>query len=220
MKETPATIATRSHQSAIQLFARKLRTRRRRINYLRFPRKRLRGAVNGMTWPPCSIGSGVQTCPVDQSMHMVGRGVGSFTISAFCVAHSLLYSVPCSALLNYLFGYNKNSFRISDLNCRTVRWKPSLCPRMRDHPVGFGYRNYFPVNWAVGHGAACSQVEVEVVIKTKSVEFSHRLRNFRSGFKNCNGKPRTGIRLAARTIAGAHIREAAAPIKMFLRVIR
>src|SRR5712671_4842340 len=41
---------------------------------------------------------------------------------------------------------------------------------------------------------------------------------FRSGFKNCNGKPRTGIRLAARTIAGAHIREAAAPMRMFLRV--
>jgi hypothetical protein len=27
---------------------------------LLFPRKPLRGAVNGMTWPPCSIGSGAQ----------------------------------------------------------------------------------------------------------------------------------------------------------------
>src|ERR1035437_6837987 len=82
MKVTPATIATRSHQSATQLFARKLRTWRRRISYLRFPRTPLRGAVNGMTWPPCSIGSGAQISPVDQSMHMVGRGVRSRTSSA------------------------------------------------------------------------------------------------------------------------------------------
>jgi hypothetical protein len=42
---------------------------------LRFPRKPLRGAVNGMTWPPCSIGSGTQSCPVDQSIHIVRAGV-------------------------------------------------------------------------------------------------------------------------------------------------
>jgi hypothetical protein len=47
-----------------------------------FPRKPLRGAVNGMTWPPCSIGSGAQICPVIQSIHMVRAGVGSRTISA------------------------------------------------------------------------------------------------------------------------------------------
>ena len=43
---------------------------------------------------------------------------------------------------------------------------------------------------------------------------------FTPGLKNCNGEARTGIRLAARTIAGAHIREAAPPMRMFLRVIR
>jgi hypothetical protein len=32
--------------------------------------------------PPCSIGSGAQIGPVDQSMHMVGRGVRSRTSSA------------------------------------------------------------------------------------------------------------------------------------------
>jgi hypothetical protein len=37
--------------------------------------------------------------------------------------------------------------------------------------------------------------------------------------QNFNGEPRSGIRLVARTIAGAHIREAAAPIMMLLRVI-
>src|SRR5450759_4559149 len=62
--------------------ARELRTWRRRISYLRFPRKPLRGAVKGMTLPACSIGSGAQIWPVDQSMHMVGRGVRSRTISA------------------------------------------------------------------------------------------------------------------------------------------
>ena len=56
--------------------------RRDHISYLRFPRKPLRGAVNGMTWPPCSMGSGAQISPVDQSMHMVGRGVRSRTSSA------------------------------------------------------------------------------------------------------------------------------------------
>jgi hypothetical protein len=71
-----------------------------------------------------------------------------------------------------------NSFRMSDLNCRTVRWKPSFCPRLRDYPVAFGYRNGFPANRAVGHAAPCSQVIVEVVIKTKVAPFSHRLRNF------------------------------------------
>jgi hypothetical protein len=104
------------------------------------------------------------------------------------------------------------SFRISDLSCRTVRWKPFLCPRTRDHPVGFRYRKQF-VAVKCGHGAACSQVTVERAIKTPSVELSLRIQN-------CNGKPRTGIRLVARTIAGAQIREAAAPMKRILRVIR
>jgi hypothetical protein len=37
---------------------------------LRFPRKPLRGGLNGMTWPLCSIGSGAQICPVIQSIGM------------------------------------------------------------------------------------------------------------------------------------------------------
>jgi hypothetical protein len=34
----------------------------------------------------------------------------------------------------HLFGYNENSFRMSELNCR----KPSFCSRVRDYPVAFG----------------------------------------------------------------------------------
>jgi|SRR5450759_1377435 hypothetical protein len=34
---------------------------------------------------------------------------------------------------------------VRDLNCRTVRWQPSLCPRACDHLAGVGYRNYFSV---------------------------------------------------------------------------
>lgn len=184
MKVKPATIATRSHQSATQLFARELRTWRRRISHLRFPRKPLRGVVNGMTWPPCSIGSGAQICPVDQSMHMVGRGVRSRTISASLLCSFSLISRVMQRAPPSQSDYNKNSFRISDLNCRTVGWKPSFCPRARDYPVAFGYRNWFPANRAVGHGAACSQVIVEVVIKTKLVPFSHRLRNFSLRIQN------------------------------------
>jgi hypothetical protein len=40
-----------------------------------FPRKPLRGAVNGMTWPPCSIGSGSQIVPVIKSIHILRGGV-------------------------------------------------------------------------------------------------------------------------------------------------
>jgi hypothetical protein len=69
---------------------------------------------------------------------------------------------------------------------------------MRDLPAGVGYRNYFPVD--IRARSTCSQSAVERVIKATSVEFS--------GFKNCNGKLRTGIRLVARTIAGAPISEA------------
>ena len=77
-------------------------------------------------------------------------------------------------------------------------WQPSLCPRIRDLPAGDGYRNYFPVD--IRARSTCSQSAVERVIKATSVEFC--------GFKNCNGKLRTGIRLVARTIAGAPISEA------------
>jgi hypothetical protein len=89
-------------------------------------------------------------------------------------------------------------------------WQPSLCPRIRDLPACVGYRNYFPVD--IRARSTCSQSAVERAIKATSVEFC--------GFKNCNGKLRTGIRLVARTIAGAPISEAAAPIRMILRVIR
>ena len=74
----------------------------------------------------------------------------------------------------HLFGYNENSLRASDLNCGTVRWKPSFCPRVRDYPVAFGYSNSWTANRAVGHGVACSQLIVEVVIKTLLVPISHR----------------------------------------------
>ena len=78
------------------------------------------------------------------------------------------------------------------------RWQSSLCRRIRDLPAGVGYRNYFPVD--IRARSICSQSAVERVIKATSVEFC--------GFKNCNGKLRTGIRLVARTIAGAPISEA------------
>jgi hypothetical protein len=122
-----------------------------------FPRKPLRGAVNGMTWQPCSIGSGAQICPVDQSMHMVGQAWEPHKLSLF--ACLILFDIACDAArnLHHLSDYNKNSFRMSGLNCRTVRWKPSFCPRTRDHPVGFGYGNYLPVANRAAHGAACSQ---------------------------------------------------------------
>jgi hypothetical protein len=42
---------------------------------LPFARKLLRGAVNGMTWPPCSIGSGSQIVPVIKSIHILRGGV-------------------------------------------------------------------------------------------------------------------------------------------------
>src|ERR1035438_9705672 len=68
-----------------------------------------------------------------------------------------LFDFACHAARNlqHLSDYNKNSFRMSDLNCRTVRWKPSLCPRTRDHSVGFGYGKYLPVANRAAHGAAC-----------------------------------------------------------------
>jgi hypothetical protein len=37
---------------------------------LRFPREPLRGGLNGMTWPLCSMGSGAQICPAIQSIGM------------------------------------------------------------------------------------------------------------------------------------------------------
>src|SRR5665647_851238 len=92
-------------------------------------------------------------------------------VANFCHRQTLV--VVC--LNRIRMGYSKNSFRMSDLNCRTVRRKPSFCPRARDHPVGFGYRNYSAANRAEGHDAACSQFTVEVVIKITSVELSQRI---------------------------------------------
>jgi hypothetical protein len=51
---------------------------------------------------------------------------------------------------------------------------------VRDHPAGVGYRNYFPVFNGHGHAAACSQLEVEVMIKTTPVEFSKRIQSKRA----------------------------------------
>jgi len=91
----------------------------------------------------------------------------------------ILFDIACHAArnLHHKSDYNKNSFRTSDLNCRTVRWKPSFCPRTGDHPAGVGYRNYFPVFNNHAHAAACSQVKVEVMIKTTSVVFSQRIQS-------------------------------------------
>ena len=91
-----------------------------------------------------------------------------------------LFDIACHAArnLHHQSDYNKNLFRMSDLNCRTVGWKPSFCPRVRDYPVAFGYRNCFPANRAVGHGAACLQGIAEIVIKAELVPFSHRLGDF------------------------------------------
>ena len=71
----------------------------------------------------------------------------------------------------------KNSSYVrSNMVLSGFRWQPSLCPRMRDHPAGVGYRNYFFV-FNRAHAAACSQVKVEVMIKTTSVEFSQRIQD-------------------------------------------
>src|ERR1700721_3983061 len=53
------------------------------------------------TWPPCSIGSGVQISPVDQSIHMV-RGVRSGTnLSLF----ALLISAVRDSFMNHLLPH-------------------------------------------------------------------------------------------------------------------
>jgi hypothetical protein len=67
-------------------------------SYLFFPRKPLRGAVNGMTWPPCSIGSGSQICPVIKSIHILRGGVRSrTTLASFPCSFSLIWHVmPCA----------------------------------------------------------------------------------------------------------------------------
>ena len=116
----------------------------------------------------------------DLSCHQInpygpGRRAEPHNLGLFALL--ILFDIACHAArnLHHLSDYNKNSFRMSDLNCTTVRWKPSFCPRVRDHPVAFGYRNCFAANRAVGHGAACSQVIVEVVIKITSVELSQRI---------------------------------------------
>jgi hypothetical protein len=126
------------------------------------PRKPPRGAVNGMTWPPCSIWLG----SADLSCHPINaygprRRGEPHNLSLFALLTLFDFACHAARNLQHLSDYNKNSFRMSDLNCRTVRWKPSLCPRTRDHPVGFGYGNYLPVANRAAHGAACSQVTVE-----------------------------------------------------------
>jgi hypothetical protein len=66
--------------------------------YLPFSRKPLRGAVNGMTWPPCSIGSGSQIVPVIKSIHILRGGVRSRTTPAsFPCSFSLIWrAMPCA----------------------------------------------------------------------------------------------------------------------------
>jgi hypothetical protein len=54
------------------------------------------------------------------------------------------------------------------------QWQPSLGPRIRDHPAGVGYRNYFPVD--TRDHSASSPSMVERVIKATSVEFSYRIQ--------------------------------------------
>ena len=94
----------------------------------------------------------------------------------------ILFDIACHAArnLHHPSDYNKYSFRMSDLNCRTLGCQPSLRPRKRDHPAGVGYRNYFPVFNSHAHAAACSQVKVERVIKITSVEFSKRIQSKRA----------------------------------------
>ena len=176
MKVTPATIATRSHQSATQLFARELRTWRRRISYFAFTAQAAarRGEWNDVAAVLDWLGNAELSCRPINPYGPRRRGE-PHNLSLFALL--TLFDIACHAARNlqHLSDYNKNSFRMSDLNCRTVRRKPSFCPRARDHPVGFGYRNYFAVVNHGRHGAACSQVIVEVVIKTTSVELSQRI---------------------------------------------
>src|SRR5665811_2010910 len=85
------------------------------------------------------------------------------------ISTGILQMAPELAQVFALFGV---------LTRKTIAsWYPSLCPRIRDHPAGFGYRNYFPVFNNHAHAAACSQVKVEVMIKTTSVEFSQRIQS-------------------------------------------
>jgi hypothetical protein len=176
MKVTPATIATRSHQSATQLFARELRTWRRRISYFAFTAQAAarRGEWNDVAAVLDWLGNAELSCRPINPYGPRRRGE-PHNLSLFALL--TLFDIACHAARNlqHLSDYNKNSFRMSDLNCRTVRRKPSFCPRARDHPVGFGYRNYFAVVNHGRHGAACSQVIVEVVIKITSVELSQRI---------------------------------------------
>jgi len=89
-------------------------------------------------------------------------------------------------------------------------------PRPRDHPVGFGYRNYFLVV-KHGHGAACSQVTVERVIKITSVELVP------TDSRTSGSRPVMASRATALDLRLEQCRRAyqgsAAPMKMFLRVI-
>src|ERR1017187_7325025 len=140
MEVTPATIATRSYQSATQLFARELRTWRRRISYFAFTAQAAarRGEWNDVAAVLDWLGNAELSCrPINPYGRERRAGPHKLRLFSFLI---LLY-IACHAArnLHHQSDFNKNSIRMSDLNCRTVRWKPSSCPCVCDYPVAFGY---------------------------------------------------------------------------------
>jgi len=61
-----------------------------------------------------------------------------------------------------------------------------LCPRPRDHPVGFGYRNIFSLLSMSWRGLLQVTVERVIKIRRRIVPTDSRTPDSR----NCNGKPR------------------------------
>jgi hypothetical protein len=100
-------------------------------SYLLFPRKPLRGVVNGMTWPPCSIGSGAQISPVIQSIHIIRGGVRIPSQSCHAAERMLPGADPRhrdgnSSSKKFSYGRSAIADR-SELPCKnhelcTVRW--------------------------------------------------------------------------------------------------
>src|ERR1035437_690422 len=111
MKVTPATIATRSHQSATRLFARELRTWRRRISYFAFTAQAAtrRGEWNDLAAVLDWLGNAELSCrPIDP--YGLRRRGEPHNLSLFALL--TLFDIACHAARNlqHLSDYNKNSF--------------------------------------------------------------------------------------------------------------
>jgi hypothetical protein len=96
MKVTPATIATRSHQSATQLFARELRTWRRRISYFAFPAQAAarRGEWNDVAAVIDWLESADLSC---RPINAYGRERGAEPHNLSLLALLILFDIACHA---------------------------------------------------------------------------------------------------------------------------